>query len=85
MLLKRGLRIISKMPYIDLSGHLPPPCQDLLRNQGYYALSALAHNIGRIIDLVGRNKKRCESKRKKKIILGLGYQHYDGKSLHCQL
>jgi hypothetical protein len=63
--LKMGTENYFKDALIDLSGH-QPPCQDLLRNRGYYALLALAHNIGRIIDLVGGSQKRCESKRKQK-------------------
>ena len=63
--LKMGTENYFKDALIDLSGH-QPPCQDLLRNRGYYALLALAHNIGRTIDLVGGSQKRCESKRKKK-------------------
>ena len=60
-----GTENYFKDALIDLSGH-QPPCQELLRNRGYYALLALAHNIGRAVDLIGGSKKRCESKRKKK-------------------
>jgi hypothetical protein len=63
--LKMGTENYFKDALIDLSGH-QPPCQDLLRNRGYYALLALAHNIGRAIDLIGGSKKRCASKQKKK-------------------
>lgn len=63
--LKMGTENYFKDALIDLSGH-QPPCQELLRNRGYYALLALAHNIARAIDLIGGSKKRCESKQKKK-------------------
>ena len=36
----------------DLGLH-HPPCQQHVRNAGFYALGALAHTLGRAVDLIG--------------------------------
>ena len=36
----------------DLNLH-HPPCQELRRNRGFYALAALAHTLARAVDILG--------------------------------
>ena len=48
----------------DLGLH-HPPCQEHLRNAGFYALGALAHTLGRAVDLIGgRSPERGQRLRK---------------------
>ena len=50
---------------LDLAGH-KPPCQELEKNRGYYALLTLAHNLARGIDQICGVQKRKDLIRKGK-------------------
>jgi hypothetical protein len=61
---KMGMEDYYKEPLEDLGLH-HPPCQEWVRNAGFYALASLAHLLGRAVDLLGgRGKSRGEAKRK---------------------
>jgi hypothetical protein len=49
---KAGMETYYKEPLIDLGLHYPP-CQELRRNAGFYAVGALAALLGRAVDLIG--------------------------------
>ena len=55
--LKMGMEDRFKDLLRDLSGHRPP-CGELARNRGYYALLTLAHNLARGVDLVAGAQNR---------------------------
>lgn len=63
---KMGMEDQFKDLLTDLSGH-NPPCRELIRNRGYYALLALAFNLARGVDQIAgieeRRKRRRERKR----------------------
>jgi len=63
--LKMGMEDRFKDLLIDLAGHRPP-CQQLEKNRGYYALLSLAHNLARAVDLIGGAQRRRELRRKGK-------------------
>jgi hypothetical protein len=61
---KAGLEDHYKDPLEDLNLH-HPPCQELVRNQGFYAVATLAHTLGRAVDLIGgKSAERGSMKRK---------------------
>lgn len=49
---KAGLEDQYKDPLQDLNLH-HPPCQQLVRNQGFYAVATLAYTLARAVDLIG--------------------------------
>lgn len=49
---KAGMEDYYKDALEDLGGH-HPPCQELIRNQGFYAVLALAHTLGTAVELIG--------------------------------
>jgi len=55
--LKMGMEDRFKDLLTDLAGHRPP-CRELSRNRGYYALLALSHNLARSVDLIAGAQKR---------------------------
>lgn len=61
--LKMGMEDRLKDLLLDLAGH-KPPCQELEKNRGYYALLTLAHNLARGIDLVCGAPKRRKLRQK---------------------
>ena len=63
--LKMGMEDRFKDLLIDLAGHRPP-CRQLEKNRGYYALLSLAHNLARAVDLIGGAARRRELRRKGK-------------------
>jgi hypothetical protein len=62
---KMGMEDRLKDLLIDLSGHRPP-CRELVRNRGYYALLVLAHNLARGIDLITGAQHRKELRKQQK-------------------
>jgi hypothetical protein len=63
--LKMGMEDRFKDLLIDLAGHRPP-CRQLEKNRGYYALLSLAHNLARAVDLIGGAARRRELRRQGK-------------------
>ena len=63
--LKMGMEDRLKDLLLDLAGH-KPPCQELEKNRGYYALLTLAHNLARGIDQICGVQKRKDLIRKGK-------------------
>lgn len=63
--LKMGMEDRLKDLLLDLAGH-KPPCQELEKNRGYYALLSLAHNLARGVDLICGAAKRRALRRKGK-------------------
>lgn len=63
--LKMGMEDRFKDLLIDLAGHRPP-CQQLEKNRGYYALLSLAHNLARAVDLIGGAQRRRELRKQGK-------------------
>lgn len=63
--LKMGMEDRFKDLLIDLAGHRPP-CQQLEKNRGYYALLSLAHNLARAVDLIGGAARRRELRKQGK-------------------
>jgi hypothetical protein len=63
--LKMGMEDRFKDLLIDLAGHRPP-CQQLEKNRGYYALLSLAHNLARGVDLVCGAQRRRERRKQGK-------------------
>lgn len=60
---KAGCENYFKELLDDLGLH-HPPCRQHVRNAGFYALGALAHTLGRAVDLIGgRNPERGSTKR----------------------
>ncbi len=63
---KMGMEDQFKDLLTDLCGH-NPPCRELVRNRGYYALLALAFNLARGVDQIAgveeRRKQRKERRR----------------------
>ena len=53
---KMGMEDYYKEPLEDLGLH-HPPCQEYERNAGFYAVAALAHVLGRGVDLLGGDRK----------------------------
>ena len=63
--LKMGMEDRFKDLLIDLAGHRPP-CRELEKNRGYYALLSLAHNLARAVDLIGGARQRRKLRRQGK-------------------
>ena len=63
--LKMGMEDRLKDLLLDLAGH-KPPCRELEKNRGYYALLSLAHNLARGIDLICGAQNRRDLHRRGK-------------------
>jgi len=62
--MKGGLENYYKNLLEDLGLH-HPPCQELQKNAGFYALGSMAYNLGLSVEMIGsRGMKRGETKRK---------------------
>jgi len=62
---KMGMEDQFKDLLRDLFGH-NPPCRELVRNRGYYALLALAFNLARGVDQIAGLEERRKLRRKSK-------------------
>ncbi len=60
---KAGMETHYKEPLSDLGLHYPP-CQEHLRNVGFYALGALGALLGRAVDLIGGADAQRDSRRR---------------------
>jgi hypothetical protein len=61
---KMGLETFYQDLLSDLGLH-HPPCQELVRNAGFYAVATLAHTLAKAVDLIGCQDLRAESASRK--------------------
>ncbi len=50
---RKGAMEIGYKELLDDLGLHHPPCRELARNRGFYAVATLAHTLGRAVDLIG--------------------------------
>ncbi len=68
---RKGAMEIGYKELLDDLGLHHPPCRELVRNRGFYAVATLAHTLGRAVDLIGgkspeRGRKRRRDGRSRK-------------------
>ena len=68
---RKGAMEIGYKELLDDLGLHHPPCRELARNRGFYAVATLAHTLGRAVDLIGgkspeRGRKRRRDGRNRK-------------------
>ena len=62
---RKGAMEIGYKELLDDLGLHHPPCRELARNQGFYAVATLAHTLGRAVDLIGgKGPERGERRRR---------------------
>ena len=62
---RKGAMEIGYKELLDDLGLHHPPCRELARNQGFYAVATLAHTLGRAVDLIGgKGAGRGEARRR---------------------
>ena len=62
--MKMGMETYYQDLLSDLGLH-HPPCQEIIRNSGFYAVATLAHTLARAVDLIGgQSPERASSVRK---------------------
>jgi hypothetical protein len=69
---RKGAMEIGYKELLDDLGLHHPPCRELARNQGFYAVATLAHTLGRAVDLIGGktrergNARRCDGRARRR-------------------
>jgi hypothetical protein len=68
---RKGAMEVGYKELLEDLGLHHPPCRELARNRGFYAVATLAHTLGRAVDLIGgkrpdRGRKHRRDGRKRK-------------------
>ena len=62
---RKGAMEIAYKELLDDLGLHHPPCRELARNRGFYAVATLAHSLGRAVDLIGGKSPERGRKRRR--------------------
>jgi len=62
---RKGAMEVGYKELLDDLGLHHPPCRELVRNRGFYAVATLAHTLGRAVDLIGGKSSERASKRRR--------------------